>query len=305
LAAAIPPKSEPTVKTAMPVRNALRRPRRSPARAPRRSSPPKVRMYALRTHDRLLAEKWRPRWMWGRATFTIVVSSTTISWAVRTTARNVAECSRRRAGRPAAGERTGDCEPPGRLREGEGIDFDLSAGIFGTKRKLPPVTIRRVPPFSKEEFRGSAMKRPTPPEALPDPAGSPDDSKRHLRADARRNYERLVEAAHVVFARDGGGASMEAVAREAGGGVGTLYRHFPKRIDLVEAVYRTDVDELAAVAEKAVANLEPWPAVEAFTQAFRRYASTKRTFLTELHEAFEKSPDLKSRSRERIDQAWN
>jgi len=149
------------------------------------------------------------------------------------------------------------------------------------------------------------MKRPTPPEALPDPAGSPDDSKRHLRADARRNYERLVEAAHVVFARDGGGASMEAVAREAGVGVGTLYRHFPKRIDLVEAVYRTDVDELAAVAEKAVANLEPWPAVEAFTQAFRRYASTKRTFLTELHEAFEKSPDLKSRSRERIDQAWN
>jgi len=149
------------------------------------------------------------------------------------------------------------------------------------------------------------MKDTTPPEALPEPAVSAHDSKRRLRADARRNYDRLVDAAHVVFARDGGDAAMEAVAREAGVGVGTLYRHFPKRIDLVEAVYRTDVDELAAAAEKAVANLEPWPAVEAFMQAFRRYAGTKRTFLTELHEAFEKNPDLKSRSRERLDQAWD
>jgi AcrR family transcriptional regulator len=141
--------------------------------------------------------------------------------------------------------------------------------------------------------------------AATEPVGSADDPTRHLRADARRNYERLVEAAHVVFARDGADASMEAIAREAGVGVGTLYRHFPRRIDLVEAVYRTDVDELTAAAEKAVANLEPWPAVEAFTQAFRRYARTKRTFLTELHEAFEKNPDLKSESRERIDQAWD
>jgi AcrR family transcriptional regulator len=145
------------------------------------------------------------------------------------------------------------------------------------------------------------MKRTTLPENLPEAA----DSSRPLRADARRNYDRLVEAAHAVFARDGGDASMEAVAREAGVGVGTLYRHFPKRIDLVEAVYRTDVDELAAAAEKAVANLEPWPAVESFMQAFRRYATTKRTFLTELREAFEKNPDLKSGSRERIDKAWD
>jgi AcrR family transcriptional regulator len=149
------------------------------------------------------------------------------------------------------------------------------------------------------------MKRTTPPEAVPEAAGSTGDPIRHLRADARRNYDRLVEAAHLVFARDGADASMEAVAREAGVGVGTLYRHFPKRIDLVEAVYRTDVDELVAAAEKAVANLEPWPAVEAFMQAFRRYAMTKRTFLTELHEASEKNPDLKSGSRERIDKVWD
>lgn len=149
------------------------------------------------------------------------------------------------------------------------------------------------------------MNPTVPPESVPEAAGSTGRPIRHLRADARRNYDRLVEAAHLVFARDGGGASMEAVAREAGVGVGTLYRHFPKRIDLVEAVYRTDVDELVAAAQKAVANLEPWSAVEEFMEAFRHYASTKRTFLTELREAFEKNPDLKSGSRERIDKAWD
>ena len=65
-----------------------------------------------------------------------------------------------------------------------------------------------------------------------------------MRADARRNYERLVDAARKVFADQGGGASMEAIAKQAGVGVGTLYRHFPKRIDVVEAVYRDDVDVL-------------------------------------------------------------
>jgi AcrR family transcriptional regulator len=135
------------------------------------------------------------------------------------------------------------------------------------------------------------------------PAIEPDDAARPMRADARRNYDRLVAAARDVFARDGGQASMEAIAREAGVGVGTLYRHFPKRIDVVEAVYRTDVEELVHAAETAVAELEPWPAVVAFLEAFIRYAQGKRTFLNELREAFEKNPDLKSHSRERVNQA--
>ena len=129
----------------------------------------------------------------------------------------------------------------------------------------------------------------------------PDGSGRPMRADARRNYERLVAAARQVFAAEGGGASMEAIAREAGVGVGTLYRHFPKRIDVVEAVYRTDVDQLVADAERFVAELEPWPAVVTFLEAFVRYAQSKRTFLNELREAFEKNPGLKSANRERID----
>lgn len=132
-----------------------------------------------------------------------------------------------------------------------------------------------------------------------------DEDGRPARADARRNYERLVVAARKVFSEQGAGAPMEAIAREAGVGVGTLYRHFPKRIDVVEAVYRSEVDELVTAAEKAVANLGPWPATEAFLQAFVRYTQGKRTLLSELREAFDKRPDLRLRSRERIDHAMD
>ena len=94
---------------------------------------------------------------------------------------------------------------------------------------------------------------------------------------------------------------MEAIAKAAGVGVGTLYRHFPKRIDVVEAVYRDDVDGLVADGERASpTSSSPWAAVVEFLHAFVRYALGKRTFLNELHEAFEKDPSLKLRSRERI-----
>jgi AcrR family transcriptional regulator len=128
--------------------------------------------------------------------------------------------------------------------------------------------------------------------------GSPGG--RPLRADARRNHERLVDAARKVFADQGGGASMEAIAKQAGVGVGTLYRHFPKRIDVVEAVYRDDVDTLVGAAEQGLAELDPWEALEAWLRAYVDYGRAKRTFLNELHEAFEKNPDLKPASRDRI-----
>jgi AcrR family transcriptional regulator len=121
-----------------------------------------------------------------------------------------------------------------------------------------------------------------------------------MRADARRNYARLVDAARSVFADQGGGASMEAIAKRAGVGVGTLYRHFPKRIDVVEAVYRDDVDVLIGSAERGRTELDPWPALEAWLRAFVDYGRSKRTFLNELHEAFEKNPELKPASRGRI-----
>jgi AcrR family transcriptional regulator len=128
---------------------------------------------------------------------------------------------------------------------------------------------------------------------------------RPMRADARRNNERLVDAARKVFAEHGGGASMEAIAKQAGVGVGTLYRHFPKRIDVVEAVYRDDVDVLVGSVDRGLTQLDPWSALEAWLHAYVDYGRSKRTFLNELHEAFEKNPDLKPASRDRIWAACN
>jgi AcrR family transcriptional regulator len=93
---------------------------------------------------------------------------------------------------------------------------------------------------------------------------------------------------------------MEAIAKQAGVGVGTLYRHFPRRIDLVEDIYRDEVDVLVGSADRGLTELEPWAALEAWLRAYVEYGRSKRTFLNELHEAFEKNPDLKPASRDRI-----
>jgi AcrR family transcriptional regulator len=121
-----------------------------------------------------------------------------------------------------------------------------------------------------------------------------------MRADARRNYERLLHAGREVLSERGAEATMEEVARRADVGVGTLYRHFPRRFDLVEAVYREDVDTLVALAATVAEEQQPWPALEAWLHAFVLYAENKRVFLTELHEAFQKCPEIAQLSRERI-----
>ena len=149
--------------------------------------------------------------------------------------------------------------------------------------------------------KGSAELRSRPAET--GETGTPEG--RPMRADARRNRELLVAAARDVFSSQGAGASMEAIAREAGVGVGTLYRHFPNRLDLVEAVYQTDVEELWETAQRVVAELEPWSAVEAFFVAFRRYAQTKQALMAELHQAFEKNPDMRSRARGLIESSFD
>jgi AcrR family transcriptional regulator len=142
-------------------------------------------------------------------------------------------------------------------------------------------------------------------EARPVVSGDEDSGgdARPMRADARRNYQRILEAARKVFADQGGGASLEAIAKQAGVGVGTLYRHFPKRIDVVEAVYRDDVDMLVSSAERGLTDPDPWGALEAWLRAYVDYGRTKRTFLNELHEVLEKNPDLKPASRQRISAA--
>jgi AcrR family transcriptional regulator len=135
--------------------------------------------------------------------------------------------------------------------------------------------------------------------------GAPRAGARPQRADARRNRELLVAAAKDVFAEQGADASMEAIAKKAGVGVGTLYRHFPTRLDVVEAVYQTDVEELWATAKRVVTELEPAAAVEAFFDAFVRYAQTKQALLTELRQAFEKKPGFRSQARELIESSFN
>jgi len=99
-------------------------------------------------------------------------------------------------------------------------------------------------------------------------------SARSPRADATRNRLRLLDAAKAVFSAGGPEASLEAVARRAGVGIGTLYRHFPTREALFEAVYRREVDELAALAEASQGT--PAEALRAWVKANVEFVATKK-----------------------------
>lgn len=98
--------------------------------------------------------------------------------------------------------------------------------------------------------------------------------RRPQRSDARRNFDALLAAAREAFAEHGSDASLEDIARRAGVGIGTLYRNFPTRQDLFEAVYVGEVEQLRAVAQDA-AKLEPFAAWEAWLERFTDYAATK------------------------------
>jgi AcrR family transcriptional regulator len=106
-------------------------------------------------------------------------------------------------------------------------------------------------------------------------------ARRPKRADARRNYELLVEAARDAFAEGGVSTSLEDIARRAGVGIGTLYRHFPTRQDLFEAVYVNEVETLCRSVERLRA-LPPWEALVAWLRGVVGYASTKRAIAEEL-----------------------
>jgi AcrR family transcriptional regulator len=132
------------------------------------------------------------------------------------------------------------------------------------------------------------------------PAPSLAELKRPQRADARRNYDRLVAAARAELREHQAGASLEDIARRAGVGIGTLYRHFPTRLDLLEAVYREDVEALAAATATLRETAAPWEGLEAWLRYFIDYAATKRALFHELVEAVGKDGDLLTHSREVI-----
>ncbi|MFD7729839.1 TetR/AcrR family transcriptional regulator [Kitasatospora phosalacinea] len=100
-------------------------------------------------------------------------------------------------------------------------------------------------------------------------------AQRPRRADAARNFDALLVAAREAFAAHGAEASLEDIARRAGVGIGTLYRNFPTRRHLFEAVYAAEVDDLCRVAAE-VSDLPPWEALNAWLRRFVDYATTKR-----------------------------
>lgn len=106
------------------------------------------------------------------------------------------------------------------------------------------------------EARGEALPRP--------------------RADARRNVARLLHAAQEVFAVSGLDAPIREIAERAGVGIGTLYRHFPRRADLIAAVFRQEIEACAAAAPLLLAERPPFAALQAWVELFVTLAVTKR-----------------------------
>jgi AcrR family transcriptional regulator len=99
---------------------------------------------------------------------------------------------------------------------------------------------------------------------------------RRPRADAQRNRERILEVAKEAFTRSGADTSLDDIAKQAGVGAGTLYRHFPTRDALLEAVYRTEVEKLAAAEKEFARTLPPVEALRAWMLLFVDYIAAKQ-----------------------------
>lgn len=125
-------------------------------------------------------------------------------------------------------------------------------------------------------------------------------TRRRPRADSIRNRGKLLETAAEVFSSGDTPASLEAVARKAGLGIGTLYRHFPTRESLFEAVYRREVDHLGDLAEALSDGDDPVEALRTWVRANVRVAAAKRGMIETLQLAAFGSPELKAYSGERM-----
>ncbi len=130
-----------------------------------------------------------------------------------------------------------------------------------------------------------------------------EKTTRKPRADALRNRERVLEAAKVVFSAGGPEASLEAVARTAGVGIGTLYRHFPTREALFEAVYRREVQHLADLAEKLKQEAHPIDALRQWMRSNVKFVATKKGMSAALALAAYKNSKLFSHSFDQLTRA--
>jgi AcrR family transcriptional regulator len=126
---------------------------------------------------------------------------------------------------------------------------------------------------------------------------------RKPRADAIRNRERVLEAAKAVFSAGGPEASLEAVAKKAGVGIGTLYRHFPTREALFEAVYRREVQQLTELAEQLKSEADPVDALRRWLRSNVEFVATKKGMSAALALAVQSSSELTAFSFERLTKA--
>jgi AcrR family transcriptional regulator len=126
---------------------------------------------------------------------------------------------------------------------------------------------------------------------------------RRPRTDALRNREQLLAAAKAVFSVGGPEASLEAVARRAGVGIGTLYRHFPTREVLFEAVYRHEVEQLAELADQLKTDVEPVEALRRWLHSNVEFVATKKGMAAALALAAHGHSELSAYSFERLTKA--
>jgi AcrR family transcriptional regulator len=134
-------------------------------------------------------------------------------------------------------------------------------------------------------------------------AGDAGKTIRKPRADAARNHDRVLEAAKAVFGAGGPEASLEAVARRAGVGIGTLYRHFPTREALFEAVYRREVEQLADLADQLRSDPAPTEALRRWLRANVELIATKKGMLAALALAAHSPTELYAYSFDRLSKA--
>ena len=115
--------------------------------------------------------------------------------------------------------------------------------------------------------------------------------ERPKRADARRNYEKVLAAAREAFAEGGESTALEEIARRAGVGIGTLYRHFPSRQALLEALYVGEVEEMCRSATELDSS-DPWEALIGWFESFTSYIATKRALAAELQNYLDQDAPL-------------
>jgi AcrR family transcriptional regulator len=130
-----------------------------------------------------------------------------------------------------------------------------------------------------------------------------ETQERHVRADARQNYDRLVSVAADAFARDDAPPTLKAIAKKAGVGIGTLYRHFPTREALVDAVYRTETQRLCDAASELLDQFAPVDALREWALRFLDYMATKGGMADVLHTVLTADEGLRLDTRVRLNES--